>query len=79
MSAIASDADRKPDADHEPHAKPEGDPGHDREAGDLAGGKPRRPIDPVADRGPRHQGKPERERKRIAREGREPPSAGREL
>ena len=71
MSAIGSDADRNPDADHQSHAEPERDPGHDREARDLAGGETRRPINPIADRGPCHQRKAERERKGVAREGRQ--------
>ena len=57
--------------DHQSHAEPERDPRHDRQARDLAGGEAYGPVDPVADRSPRHQRKPERERKRVAGEGRE--------
>ncbi len=62
---------QEPGSDHQPHAEPERDPRHDREARDLARGETRWRIDPIADRGPRHQRKPERERKGVAGEGRQ--------
>ena len=56
------------EADDEPHAEPERDPGDDRQAGDVAGGEPGRRIKPVADRAAGDERKAERERDRIAGE-----------
>ena len=67
--AYGGGVDEKTEAEHQSHAEPEGDAGHDRQARDLAGREAGGPVEPEAHGAAGDEGKAEREGNGVAREG----------